>query len=76
MTNKDKLKTLKDIQETMNKESLEHYKSQYFILKADIKREAIKWVKQEREDSPETWIAMTDLMVRFHNITEEDLNER
>lgn len=67
-----KLKTLKDLK-CLDADHPSLCEDDHTYSGKELKAEAIKWVKQEKEDSPVTWRAMTQSMMDFHNITEENL---
>jgi hypothetical protein len=78
------LKTLKDLRyktaESLSPETFIENSCSYqdFVLKEDLRQEAIKWVKEMNESekdklhfaSPQTYFKV------FFNLTEEDLNGR
>ncbi len=69
------LKTLKDFELKKIKEVREDLINSNNELLKNIKAEAIKWVKKKLEENPETWFLECEMMIEFHNITEEDLKD-
>ena len=45
------------------------------LIKYKIKAEAIKWVKDAMNKDPDNWYIRCEVMLIFHNITEEDLSQ-
>ena len=62
------LKTLKDIEEEL--EFGFNFGIERMLI---LKKEAIKWVKWEKEYHNEFRDARADILIEFFNITEEDL---
>ena len=75
-----KLKTLKDIKNTEEETnricscgSTKESHGLEWIRESTIREEAIKWVKDARNKDPENWFIRCEIILIFHNITEEDL---
>lgn len=45
------------------------------LLKLEIKAEAVKRVKKEQKEYPDSWYDYCEVLMDFCNITEEDLKE-
>ncbi len=66
-----KLKTLKDIEDPNFPFGIED--ENRLIPMLEVKEKAIKWVKDARNKDPKNWYIRCEIMIIFHNITEEDL---
>ena len=43
------------------------------FTKADLRAEAVKWVKREQKNLPFSWFDYSQMMIKFFNLTEEEL---
>lgn len=67
-----KLKTIKDL--FFQRMSINPREDQIISkVNEDLKQEAIKWVKDVMNKDPEKWYIRCEVIMHFHNITEEDL---